>query len=138
MFMLLHFVQRCVIARWIMMVLLLVSFSTQNTTWSVISQHVTNTPFYSLSYCARSEKCPVQNHRSSVRFEHYQFLFRERLRSRRWSPYSRNAVSISPFVSFLRKDGISAEYRVNSPLSDRQHKCGLLFILYFQTMAWNV
>jgi len=43
MFMLLHFVQRCVITRWIMMVLLLVSFSTQNTIWSVISQHVTTT-----------------------------------------------------------------------------------------------
>ena len=43
MFMLLHFVQRYVITRWIMMVLLLVGFSIQNTIWSVISQHVTTT-----------------------------------------------------------------------------------------------
>ena len=43
MFILLHFAQRCVMTLWIMMVLLLVSFSTQNTIWSVISQHITTT-----------------------------------------------------------------------------------------------
>ncbi|OQY23096.1 MAG: hypothetical protein B6I35_04625 [Anaerolineaceae bacterium 4572_32.2] len=43
--MLLHFVQRCVMTLWIMMmVLLLVIFSTPNTIWwSIISQHITTT-----------------------------------------------------------------------------------------------